>query len=424
MLRNTTVADNGIGASVGGASGSGGGLSVKSPRAADDMKLENSIVASSKGSDCAGTPGAAIANGGHDLSYGDKTCPGAYGNPRLGSLKYNGGPTPTMALAPRSAAINRVPKKGAHCPATDQRGVRRPQGRACDIGAFEFAVPYIAIFTPRRRGSYERGLRIIARFRCTEGGITSPLATCKGTVPAGRAIDTGSVGRKTFTVTAVDKTGNRTRRKVRYTVWAYTNPVREVSRLEPGRIDMGVDYVGSGPILALGNGRVTYASNHDSGPLSCWGRTCWPGGGAVVYRLTAGPFFGKYVYAAENITVTVKVGQTVKAGQRIAILHYGSPFIETGWASGVGPETLAIARGDQCTCTDPGGWSTIEGRNFDQLLVFVGAPSGYLQPNPPDQHMPRGWPKLPRKAGTAAIPTSPTPMREGSPARGWVARKL
>lgn len=426
MLRNATVADNGVGAggSSGGARGSGGGLSVQSPRAPDDMRLQNTIVASSIGADCAATPASAIANGGHDLGYGDATCPGAHGNPKLGRLNYNGGPTPTMALAPRSPAINRVPKRGAHCPATDQRGVRRPQGNACDIGAFEFAVPQIAIITPRRHGSYERDRRIIARFRCTEGGITSPLATCKGTVPDGRAINTGSVGRKRFTVTAVDKTGNRRKRAVHYAVWAYTNPVREVSRLEPGRIDMGVDYVGSGPILALGNGRVTYASNHDSGPLSCWGRTCWPGGGAVVYRLTAGPFVGKYVYAAENITVTVTVGQTVKMGQRIAILHYGSPFIETGWASGDGPETLAIARGNQCTCTDPGGWSTIEGRNFDQLLVFVGAPSGYLQPNPPDQRMPRGWPRLPRKASAAVIPKSAAPMQEGSPAPRWLVRAL
>lgn len=122
--------------------------------------------------------------------------------------------------------------------------------------------------------------------------------------------------------------------------------------------------------------------------------------------------------------MTVRVGHTVKAGQRIAILHYGSPFIETGWGSGKGPETLAIALGQQCTCTDPGGWSSIEGRNFDRLLVFVGAPSGYLQPNPPHQSMPRGWPRLPRKAGTASIPKSQTAMREGSPARRWIAGTL
>jgi hypothetical protein len=200
------------------------------------------------------------------------------------------------------------------------------------------------------------------------------------------------------------------------TAWRYhANPLKWVRGLEPGRIDMGVDYAGSGPIRALGKGRVTMASNHDGGPVSCWGRTCWPGGGVVVYRLLAGPFVGKYVYVAENLTVRVKRGQIVRTGQPIATLHDQPPYMETGWASGKGPETLAMARGHECRCGDPGGWSTIEGRNFDHLLVALGAPSGYLQPNPPRQRMPRGWPRWPRsKTSTVSIPRSRTPMSEGS----------
>jgi hypothetical protein len=56
-------------------------------------------------------------------------------DPRLGPLANNGGPTPTFALRPGSPAIDR----GIALPgvATDQRGARRPQGRAPDIGAFE-----------------------------------------------------------------------------------------------------------------------------------------------------------------------------------------------------------------------------------------------------------------------------------------------
>jgi CSLREA domain-containing protein len=421
---NATVAGNGVGAGGAGGSsggspgvrGSGGGLFVLSPRPADDLRLENTIVASNSGSDCAGNSGSAIANGGHNLSYGDGSCPGSNGNPRLSSLKNNGGPTATMALGSGSPAIDKVPATGAHCPATDQRGVHRPQGKGCDVGAFEFAVPRITITAPRGGGSYLRGSRVVARFRCSEGGIASPIAACRASVPAGRPINTSSTGTKRFTVTAVDKTGRKVKKTVRYTVWAYVNPLRAVGSLSSGRIDMGVDYVGSGPLLALGNGRVTFASNSDFGPPSCYGRTCWPGGGVVVYRLSDGPFAGKFVYDAENITVDVRAGETVRVGQRIAILHYGSPFMETGWASGKGPETLAIARGHQCTCGDPGGWSSIEGRNFDQLLVFLGAPSGYLQPNPPNQSMPPGWPKLPHHAGTLSMPTSRSPLSEGEAA--------
>jgi hypothetical protein len=55
--------------------------------------------------------------------------------PGLGPLANNGGPTQTHALLAGSPAIDRGTNTG--CPATDQRGVPRPQGRTCDIGAFE-----------------------------------------------------------------------------------------------------------------------------------------------------------------------------------------------------------------------------------------------------------------------------------------------
>jgi hypothetical protein len=55
--------------------------------------------------------------------------------PGLGPLANNGGPTQTHALQPGSPAIDRA--TNTNCPATDQRGVLRPQGPTCDIGAFE-----------------------------------------------------------------------------------------------------------------------------------------------------------------------------------------------------------------------------------------------------------------------------------------------
>src|SRR5207248_11765134 len=127
--------------------------------------------------------------------------------------------------------------------------------------------------------------RVLAHIRCKEGAMNTAIAKCKGTVRRGQTINTRSVGTKRFTVIAVDKDGYRVVKTVHYTVWAYVDSLRAVGGLYAGRIDMGVDYAGSGPLLALAKGRVTVASNHDSGPLSCWGRTCWPGGGTGVYRL-------------------------------------------------------------------------------------------------------------------------------------------
>jgi hypothetical protein len=256
-------------------------------------------------------------------------------------------------------------------------------------------MPVITMVAPFNRASYERHSRVVARFSCDDGGVASAIATCKGSIAIGHSIDTGHVGTVRFVVTAIDKSGNRTRQSIRYEIWEYVNPLREVSGLTPRRIDLGVDYAGWGPLLAIGRGVVTTASNTDDGPSSCWAISCWPGGGIVVYRLLDGPFAGKYVYVAEHITVYVRAGQTVNAGQQIATLHTGYPWSEWGWAAGGGPEAMAMATGHRCTCSDPGGWSTIEGRDMNHLLVQLGAPSGFLQGPPPAQSMPAGWPVWP-----------------------------
>jgi hypothetical protein len=57
----------------------------------------------------------------------------------LGPLADNGGPTLTHALLVGSPAIEAADDGG--CPATDQRGVTRPQGTSCDVGAFELEQP-------------------------------------------------------------------------------------------------------------------------------------------------------------------------------------------------------------------------------------------------------------------------------------------
>ena len=83
---------------------------------------------------------------------GDKVGSGASPiNPLLGALANYGGPTQTHALIPGSPAIdagNPLPPGGGGfaCAGTDQRGVARPQGAACDIGAVEHRVGEITIF--------------------------------------------------------------------------------------------------------------------------------------------------------------------------------------------------------------------------------------------------------------------------------------
>lgn len=66
----------------------------------------------------------------------------------LGPLRNNGGPTATHALLPGSFAINATNSQGCVGPSesplhTDQRGLPRGMGEACDVGAYEFAAGII-----------------------------------------------------------------------------------------------------------------------------------------------------------------------------------------------------------------------------------------------------------------------------------------
>jgi hypothetical protein len=63
-------------------------------------------------------------------------------DPKLRPLQNNGGPTLTHALLPGSPAIDAAPLAScvdaqANPLVADQRGETRPQGGACDIGAYE-----------------------------------------------------------------------------------------------------------------------------------------------------------------------------------------------------------------------------------------------------------------------------------------------
>lgn len=102
--------------------------------------LKNTLTAQNAPSDC-GKSGGFILSNGHNLDS-DDSCGLTEANdlpatlPLIGLLQNNGGATKTHALLENSPAINAGSNAG--CPATDQRGVTRPQGIACDMGAFEF----------------------------------------------------------------------------------------------------------------------------------------------------------------------------------------------------------------------------------------------------------------------------------------------
>jgi hypothetical protein len=138
-----TVARNQVDGSGGTLAARGGGLHAD----AGTLTLHGTVLAlntaptASDGPNCNGP--VSIGSGGHNLLGTTAGCTFTKQssdllnkpNPGLAALANNGGPTQTIALTSTSPARNAFAPPCAT--AKDQRGVHRPQGTRCDIGAFE-----------------------------------------------------------------------------------------------------------------------------------------------------------------------------------------------------------------------------------------------------------------------------------------------
>ena len=169
-LNNVTITQN-LSTNV-GVTAYGGGIENKNN---SPITIKNSIIAGNAaevGQDCYN----AITSGGNNLIGYVSGCDitPALGdligddNPlqvKLGDLANNGGNTYTHALLTGSPAIDAG--NPATCAATDQRGVARPQGAACDMGAFEGSTTQ-PITANIRTYSAENALKWPGTFLCDE----------------------------------------------------------------------------------------------------------------------------------------------------------------------------------------------------------------------------------------------------------------
>jgi hypothetical protein len=99
---------------------------------------------------------------------------------------------------------------------------------------------------------------------------------------------------------------------------------------------MGVDFcmVAGEPIRAVGDGVVM-------GVFPNWFRHqpyIW-------YLLTDGPYAGRFVYVAEQITRMVRAGSYVRAGQPVAYYKRSGTCVEMGWSSTRGSTLAYITSG-------------------------------------------------------------------------------
>ncbi|MCB9137335.1 MAG: DUF839 domain-containing protein [Caldilineaceae bacterium] len=181
-LLNITIGDNIASTDLGGGFLNAGG----SPT------LAGVLMADNDGGDCKQGGGGLHADSSHNLiKDGSNACGLSDGvnnnqigaDPLLESLADNGGPTETMAIPADSPAINSgLPPlimaasgdaiAAVACPATDQRGLSRPQGAGCDIGAFEVnATPLSATLGWFLAQSQADGHVLISWQTVTESGI-------------------------------------------------------------------------------------------------------------------------------------------------------------------------------------------------------------------------------------------------------------
>jgi hypothetical protein len=149
-LENVTIADN-----TATSSGGAGGNVYNAYSSTNPLQATNTIIAggfaTTAGTENCGGTAPVVGGGAHDLE--DRNQCGLTGagdlvntNPLLGPLQNNGGVLSTLALGVGSPAIN----AGTGCVDAasmplghDERGVMRPQGPSCDIGAFEFRLPQL-----------------------------------------------------------------------------------------------------------------------------------------------------------------------------------------------------------------------------------------------------------------------------------------
>ncbi len=172
-LTNDTIADNSA------APGGGGGIYNTSQMAAGSgaTGVHNTIIAGNTGGDCGDSGSSSQVPTAVDAGFNldsDGTCFSGLAasdkvgvNPLLGAPADNGGSVLTDALQVGSPAIDGGSDTG--CPATDARGVTRPQGASCDIGAYEFEAARLAL-SKSAPGTATTGVPFTYTLKTTDGG--------------------------------------------------------------------------------------------------------------------------------------------------------------------------------------------------------------------------------------------------------------
>jgi DNA/RNA endonuclease G (NUC1) len=119
-----------------------------------------------------------------------------------------------VSCAPASGSVFAIGTTTVTCSATDAHN--NSSQRSFSVTVQDTTRPTATITMPAASGFYLLNQQVAAGYSCSDGG--AGILSCIGTVNSGGNIDTSSVGVKSFTVTATDKSGNTFTQTVNYTV--------------------------------------------------------------------------------------------------------------------------------------------------------------------------------------------------------------
>jgi hypothetical protein len=98
--------------------------------------------------------------------------------------------------------------------------------------ALDNAAPSINITTPAEGAVFQQGQIVGAAYSCSDDANGTGISGCAGPVAPGAALDTGTVGAKSFTVNASDNAGNTASATRTYTVAARPAPPPPPERID------------------------------------------------------------------------------------------------------------------------------------------------------------------------------------------------
>ena len=204
--------------------------------------------------------------------------PGAVATPAVGTLSLAANATPTTTV---NVAVPPATPAGTYnvaLTATANSGGGTPLTRSGTgkITVVDKLAPSVRLSTPADGATFTTGQSVAADYACTDETNGSGVARCAGPAAAGAAIDTSTVGDKTFSVDAVDAAGNAANGLAHLQGRRRTVHPPIVAAAAPGRINVTIafDFPRAGKSTTFSLLQVKGAPSGATVDVTCIGKFC------------------------------------------------------------------------------------------------------------------------------------------------------